>query len=54
LVTDSFYKDRLQWASKDNSYICAMLTTDNGLRVYYSLDDNDSWLFVPRTLKNIY
>lgn len=48
---DQTYRDSLRNA---NSYGEVLINTSVGLHVYYSLDDNDTILFVPSTLKDIY
>lgn len=50
-AADQTYRDSLRNA---NNYGTAIINTSVGLHVYYSLDDNDSILFVPSTLKDIY
>lgn len=50
-AADQTYKNSLHNA---NHYGEALINTSDGLHVYYSLDDNDTILFVPSTLKDIY
>lgn len=50
-AADQTYKNSLHNA---NHYGEALINTSDGLHVYYSLDDSDTILFVPSTLKDIY
>lgn len=50
-AADQTYRDSLRNA---NNYGTVLIEANDGLNVYYSLDDNDAILFVPSTLKDIY
>ena len=50
-AADQTYRESLRNA---NYYGEALISASDGLHVYYSLDDNDTILFVPSTLKDIY
>ena len=50
-AADQTYRDSLRNA---NHYGEVLISDKKGLNIYYSLDDNDTILFVPSTLKDIY
>ncbi len=53
-VSNQSYRDFLYNAQDIGQYGKAIINTNDGMHVYYSLDDNDSKLFVPTALKDIY